>query len=345
MAKKPAARPARSAKSPRSSKGKSSGAGGKRFRRLRVALWVNLVLLAVLGGWYFMQPAARQAEVRLLVGNAFASNKRVSLLDVAGDIYRLYYSPDFVAAPPVAGDRSHLFAGAPRVAGEGDAIPAGRFLRNTGYLVGYGEDVGLPLWVGYRMKDVDPLPSPAERPEKFEVDTRTAARIDSEAYSGSGYDRGHLAPNYAIATRYGEKAQRETFLMSNIIPQKHGLNAGLWKQMELRAATSYPARFGEVWVLAGPVFKRPPGKRLAGRDGAAGPVVPEACYMILADESDGRVRTLAFLFPQEPAAGAKPEDFLTTIDEIERRTGLEFFAELPVEIEDAIEKKRATSVW
>jgi endonuclease G len=345
MAKKPAAKSASRPRSSRASKSGSSGSGGKRFRRLRLALWVNVVIFAVLGGWYLVQPSARQAEVRLLVGNAFASNKRVSLLDVAGDIYQLYYSPDFVSAPPVAGDRSHLFAGAPRVAGEGDAIPAGRFLRNTGYVVGYGEEVGLPLWVGYRVKDVDPLPQPAERPEKFQIDVRTAARIDPEAYSGSGYDRGHLAPNYAIATRYGSKAQRETFLMSNIVPQKHVLNAGLWKQMELRAATSYPARFGEVWVLAGPVFKRPPTARLAGRDGEPGPVVPEACFMILADESDGRVRTLAFLFPQEPAVGAKPEGFLTTIDEIERRTGLEFFAELPIEIEDELEARRAAKVW
>ncbi|MBC8010687.1 MAG: DNA/RNA non-specific endonuclease [Burkholderiales bacterium] len=343
MAKKPAARSApRPARSARSSK---SGAGGKRFRRLRLALWVNLVLLVVGGGWYFVQPPARQAEVRLLVGNAFASNKRVSLLDVAGDIYQLYYSPDFVSVPPVRGDRTHLFAGAPRVAGEGDAIPAGRFLRNTGYVVGYGEDFGSPLWVGYRVKDVDPLPAPAERPERFEVDVRTVARVDPGAYTGSGYDRGHLAPNYAIATRYGAKAQRETFLMSNIIPQRHALNAGLWKQMELRAATSYPARFGEVWVLAGPVFRRPPAARLAEGESGVGVAIPEACFMILADESDGRVRTLAFMFPQETKEGARPEDFLTTIDEIEDRTGLEFFAELPVEIEDEIEAMRATRVW
>lgn len=345
MAKKPAAKSAsRPARSARTSK---SGGGGKRFRRLRLALWLNLVLLVVGGGWYFVQPPVRQAEVRLLVGNAFASNKQVSLLDVARDIFQLYYSPDFVSAPPVRGDRTHLFAGAPRVAGEGDAIPAGRFLRNTGYVVGYGEDFGLPLWAGYRVKDVDPLPDAAERPERFEFDARTAARIEPDAYTGSGYDRGHLAPNYAIATRYGAKAQRETFLMSNVIPQRHALNAGLWKQMELRAATSYPARFGEVWVLAGPVFKNPPATRLPVRGGAegSGPVVPEGCFMIVADESDGRVRTLAFIFPQEPAAGARPEDFLTTIDEIERRTGLEFFAELPIEIEEQIEAMRATRVW
>ena len=337
MAKKPArsSRPARASKS----------AGGRFFRRLRVALWLNVALLLGGGVWYLLQAPARQAEVRQLVGNAFAENKRVTLLDVAWDIYQLYYSPDFVSAPPVAGDRTHLYAGAPRVAGEGDAIPAGRFLRNAGYLAGYSDELGAALWVGYHVKDIDPLPAPAERPERFEVDPRTVARIEPGAYTGSGYDRGHLAPNYAIATRYGAAAQRETFLMSNVVPQKHGLNAGLWKQMELRAATSYPARFGEVWVLAGPVFRRSPAHLSGPGGGAAQPAIPEACYLIIVDESEGRVRAMAFLFPQEPAAGASPEDYLTTVDEIEQRTGLDFFAELPPEAERELEARRADRIW
>ena len=341
MARKSSAKLTRSKRSVGSA---AVGAPGKWMRRLRKTLWVNLAILAGGGVWYFLQPVERQAEVRLLVGNAFAENKRVDLLDVAWDLYQLYYSPDFVAAPPAVGDRAHLYAGAPRVAGEGDSIPAGRFLRNTGYLVGYREEMGAPWWVAYRVHDINPLPAPAERPGRFEADLRTVARVNPDAYTGSGYDRGHLAPNYAIATRHGEAAQRETFLMSNIIPQRHGLNAGLWKQLEMRAATSYPARFGEVWVLAGPVFGPAPARLPAG-GGATAPAVPEACYMILLDESDGRVRTLAFLFPQEPTDGAAAETYLTTVDEIERRTGLDFFAELPNEVETAVESRRAGRVW
>lgn len=337
MAKKSSSRPARSARTAKSSSGKG-------FRRLRAALWLNLALILGGGAWYLLQPPARQAEVRVLVGNAFADNKHVNLLDVALDLYQLYYSPDFVSVAPSAGDRTHLYAGAPRRAGEGDATPAGRFLRNIGYLAGYSDDLGVPLWVGYRVKDVNPLPPPKARPERFEDDVRTVARVEPEAYANSGYDRGHLAPNYAIATRYGSAAQRETFLMSNIIPQRHGLNAGLWKRLEMQAATSYPARFSEVWVLAGPVFQRTPA-RLRSRGRMVAPAIPDACFMIVVDESAGRVRTLAFLFPQEPAADAQADDYLTTVDEIERRTGLNFFAELPPGAETELESRRAERVW
>ena len=310
------------------------------FRRTRAFLWLNLVLGLGLGGWYLFQTPTRQAEVRLLVRNAFAENKRVELVDVVWDVFQFYSSPDFVAAAPVAGDRTHLYAGAPVPAG----APGTRLLVNRGYMVGYSDAFGVPLWAAYRMADVDPLPAAPERPERFEVDRRTAARIEPEAYTNSGYDRGHLAPNYAIATRHGAAGQRETFLMSNVMPQRHGLNAGLWKRLELEIATSWPARFGEVWVLAGPILGQRPAVLPGGKGGSA-PAVPEACYMIVVDESEGRARSLAFVLPQTPSEDADLEDFLTSVDEIERRTGLDFFSELPDEAEIGLEAKKAGRVW
>lgn len=324
------------------SKSKKPSARLRPFRRTRAFLWFNFALLIGGGVWFAFQPPARQAEVRLLVGNAFAENKRVELVDVAWDIWQLYYSKDYVAAPPAAGDRTFAYGGLPRA--EQPGLPPKRVLVNEGYAVGYADAWGNPLWAAYRMADVTPLPAAGERPERFEVDGRTVARVSSDAYTGTGYDRGHLAPNYGIATRHGEAAQRETFLMSNIIPQRHGLNAGLWKQLEQRAATSYPARFGEVWIVAGPVFGATQ-ERLPTRGGGVAPRVPEGCFMILADESDGRVRTLAFLFPQDVPEGAKADDFLTTIAEIEARTGLDFFPELPAGTQAELESRRAGRVW
>ena len=126
--------------------------------------------------------------------------------------------------------------------------------------------------------------------------------------------------------------------MSNIIPQQHGLNAGLWKTLEQKIATSYPGRFGEVWVIAGPVFGSR-SEKLARRV-----AVPEACYMIIVDESDGRVRTTAYLFPQDPVS-TQLDSYLSSIDEIERRTGLDFLAELPDDAENTLEARRATRAW
>lgn len=311
-----------------------SGSIPRSLRRTKAFLIANLILWSAIGGWYLFQPAPRQQEISHLVGNLFDERKQITAFDVAWDLWQFYAGDDFVRAP-APGDRTHLYGGIPQpVTFSGGSI---RVLTNTGYVVGYSDSLGNPVWAAYRLKDVT-LTRVPPRPDAFTVDRRTAARIEPGDHARSDYDRGHLAPNYGIATRYGKQGQEETFRMSNITPQKHGLNAGLWKSLEEKIATSYPGRFEEVWVLAGPVFgPNPP--RLKQRV-----AVPEAFYMIIVDESDGRVRTQAFLFPQEPG---RPEldQHLVTIDEIERRTGLDFLPQLPDDVEAALESRRASRAW
>ena len=317
--------------------------GGRRLPA-GVAKWIvglNLAVALLLGGWYAVQPEPRQREVRRLVTNAFEREKRVSAWDIAWDVWQLYYA-ESAAGRIATGDKARVYGGAPRLmesAPAATSVGEVRVLVNRGYAVGYSERLGGPVWAAYRVADLARLPEAGERPGSFEVDRRTAARVRPEAYSGSGYDRGHLAPNYAIATRYGPAAQRETFLMSNITPQRHALNAGLWRELEMKIATSYPARYAEVWVLVGPVFGASP-RRL--RDGVA---VPEAFFKIVIDENEGKLRTLAFIVPQEASTDAEPGRFLTTIEEVQRRTGLDFLSELEDAAEREVEERRAARVW
>jgi endonuclease G len=306
-----------------------------------VLQWIfglNVVAALALGGWYLAQPESRQREVDRLARNAFARDKHVSFLEVAWDVWQLYYAGSG-AGKIAAGDKTSIYGGVPRPVAAGGRSGEVRVLVNRGYAVGYSDTLANPLWAAYRVVDLPRIPEPPKRPEKFEVDRRTAARVAPDAYSASGYDRGHMAPNYAIATRYGAAAQRETFLMSNVAPQLHALNAGLWRELEQRIATSYPARYGEVWAIVGPVFGASP-KTLRG-----GVAVPDAFFKIVVDESEGKLRTLAFIVPQEAPTDADPRRYLTTIDEIQRRTGLDFLSELDDAAEREVESRRAEKVW
>ena len=318
------------ARKSRKSGGSPRKSGGS-FRRVKAFFVANLILWVAIGGWYLFQPPTRQQEVSRLVVNLIDARKQITAFDVVWDLWQIYYSEDYVRGLPT-GDKTHVYGGAPVSV----TAPA-RVLANTGYVVAYSDALGNPLWAAYKMTDVTLGESPP-RPEEFSVDPRTVVRIEPSVYNRSGYDRGHLAPNYAIATRYGQQAQKETFLMSNITPQKHGLNAGLWKTLEQKIATNYPGRFGEVWVIAGPVFGARP-ERLQRRV-----AVPEAFYMIVVDESDGRVRAQTFLFPQD-ATGESLDSYLVSIDEIERRTGLDFLSELPDEAEKALEAHKVSRAW
>jgi len=112
-----------------------------------------------------------------------------------------------------------IYGGLPNASNYGHPVIV---LTNAAYLSGYCEARRNPAWVAFSVGSIS-IGSTAKRPSKFTTDTRTRSATHDD-YTGSGFDRGHMAPNYAIGTRYGHEAQRETFLMSNISPQAPDLN-------------------------------------------------------------------------------------------------------------------------
>jgi endonuclease G len=238
----------------------------------------------------------------------------------------------------LVGEHAAVFAG----------LPAGgdlKVLPNEAFVVGYDEARKDPAWVAYR------LAGPAifvgyTRLSGFTVDTRTAARVRHDDYTNTGYTRGHMAPSNAIYSRYGRAAQRETYAMSNVCPQIGELNSGRWQQLEALVAGRRPSdpswaeEYGEVWVIAGPVFDADRTFLPAGVE------IPDAFYKIVldVDERSGRPRVLAFIMPNSAAAG-ELEAYLVSVDEIESRTGLDFFSQLDDELETELERVPAERLW
>jgi endonuclease G len=245
-------------------------------------------------------------------------------------------APDTQTKPKEWSDTYYYYAGMPRTtAASPDQITV---LTNTGYVVGYSEAKKDPVWVCYRLSQIGSLKAPP-RPQQFTVDARTGARVSSADYTGSGYDRGHMAPNYAIAVCYGSAAQLETFRMSNIIPQKPNLNRRVWERLEQEEVKTYAQRFKAVWVINGPIFDATPPRL---RSGVA---VPKACFKIIIQEENGQPRMLAFVMPQDATGSEQLGLFLTTVRAIEQETGLDFLNEMPQELQDRVESERAPQLW
>ncbi len=215
-----------------------------------------------------------------------------------------------------------------------------KHLANRGYSVGYDDALPSPRWSSYRVfpyKDVH-----LERPSSFKSDVRTSARVTTSEYVRSGYDRGHLAPNYAISVCYGAEAQKETFLLSNIVPQLHALNAGLWKDMEQRIMKRYVARYGTVWVQVGPVIPSPAAKQV-GRV-----PVPASFWMVVSeyDEPGQGIRAIAYLVPHEEKwRDVELTRYVVSIRRIEELTGLDFFPKLPKPTQERLESTPAPRAW
>lgn len=225
-----------------------------------------------------------------------------------------------------------------------------RVFRNEAYMVGYSEKLGNPLWVTYQV-----LPKPDQvqrlpRPNRFQHDWRSVRCwlhfpcVNHDDYTGTGYDRGHLAPNHVIASRYGENAQHETFLMSNISPQAPNLNRRAWQRIEEMAANHFSDTHGPFWVVTGPIFdERPqflPGYKMIA--------IPKAFYKIFireADQPGEPPKVLAFVVPQDVKGNEDLREYLTSVRDIEQQTGLDFFHKLDDGVETYMETLIDPQSW
>ncbi|WP_245391728.1 DNA/RNA non-specific endonuclease [Salinicola aestuarinus] len=212
-----------------------------------------------------------------------------------------------------------------------------RVLRNDGYMVGWSDLRAMPLWAAYRLTPAGDARS-QPRPDGFDKDWRSLWPITSGDYTGSGYDRGHLAPNYAMSVVHGRQAQLDSFLMTNITPQRPKLNRQLWQRLEEAVIDDFVPRFGVAWVITGPVFDDQWLHRVGFSQ------IPEAYYKVIV--IPGKTpRALAFLMPQEVNGREPLGRFLVSIDEIEARTGLDFFPLLSDDVERPLESRVQTEGW
>lgn len=218
-----------------------------------------------------------------------------------------------------------------------------RVFRNDGFMLGYSDLRGNPLWVIYRLSPVPERTRQYRRPGHFSSDWRSLAPIGQDDYSGSGYDRGHMAPSYAIARVYGKDAQLDTFLMSNITPQKPNLNQKLWQRLEEAEIDIFARQFGAVWVVTGPIFG-PDSKRLRS---SLWVEIPESFYKIyVVPARTGREpQMLAFVVPQNVKGTESLDRFLASVDHVEALTGFDFFHELEDGLENRLEAQTDPAAW
>lgn len=217
-----------------------------------------------------------------------------------------------------------------------------RVLPSDGYLVGWSDVRVGALWVSYQVHAVDDSHI-GSRPD-FSRDWRTLWPIATDSYFGSGFDRGHLAPNYAIAAVHGREAQIDTFRMSNMLPQKPALNRQLWQRLEEAIMDHFAPRFARLQVVTGPIYPPSFMNNVFNRVGLV--EVPTAFYKIIVAPDAAKPKALAFIMPQDVEGNEPLDDYLVSIDDVEARTGLDFFRDLPQGLEDRLESRReAADDW
>ncbi len=209
---------------------------------------------------------------------------------------------------------------------------------HTGYTLSYCEEYEVPYWVAYTLTREKVITQSASRKDNFREDPSVSTGSATlQDYKKSGYDRGHMAP--AADFRWSEDAMNDTFYLSNMCPQIHAFNAGIWSDLE-SAVRSIAYEDEEIYVVTGPVLTDGPYETI-GENNVA---VPKYYYKVILDYTEPVIKAIGFILPAEKSSEPLSY-FAVTVDRVEEITGIDFFPALPDDIEDVVEAECDPSLW
>lgn len=207
----------------------------------------------------------------------------------------------------------------------------GTIIDHAFFSLSYAEKHEQAEWVAYPLYKEQLSKLDHERPYFVEDRSVRSGSAHWRNYKNSGYDRGHLCP--AGDRRFSYDAYHETFLTSNISPQDHDFNSGIWNRLEQKVRY-WANQYDGVYIVTGGILKK--GLRSIGDERVS---VPEEFYKIIFDASNGKNKVIAFLIPNEPSSKSF-YDYVVSVDVIEEKTGIDFFPKL----NDSEEKKLEASI-
>lgn len=208
----------------------------------------------------------------------------------------------------------------------------------SGFHLSYNEQHEQANWVAYILTKKQVKTSKAERTDYFEEDTNisTSSAVHSD-YSGSGYDRGHLAP--AADMKWSEKSMEESFLMSNMSPQAPGFNRGVWRELEEKVR-HWAVKNKKLYIVTGPIFGKNPEK--IGKKNRVS--VPKAYFKVLLDIQPDQYKGIAF-YLENGQSDEELSTFAMSIDQLEAKTGYDFFHTVESADIDSVEKQLNLAAW
>jgi endonuclease G, mitochondrial len=211
-----------------------------------------------------------------------------------------------------------------------------QIIYHDNYTLSYNEKYEQAEWVAYFLKNENSKNIEFKRPYFIEDNKVTTRSADWRNYKNSGYDKGHLCP--AGDMKFSKSAYEETFLTSNISPQKHDFNSGIWNRLEQKVRY-WTEKNGGLYVISGGILTD--NLKTIGTEKVA---VPNYFYKIIASQNNGKLKVIAFLLPHENS-NQPLYKYVTSVDEIEKLTKIDFFAKLEDSLENQLEKNSDYKDW
>ena len=220
-----------------------------------------------------------------------------------------------------------------------DGVPS-QILHRTAYITSYNRETRTPNWVGWVLTSDHTDGEYARGGSKFIEDDdvpEPRATYKDIRESECGYQRGHMCP--AGDNKWSYKAQRESFLMTNICPQDGDLNQRDWKYLE-EECRDWARKYGRIYIVAGPVFQSKDYKTVGDNKVA----VPDAFFKVVLAFDSGSPKTIGFLYDNQ-SGHHEMDYYVRTVDEVESATGIDFFSQLEDSVERTIEAIVSLCEW
>lgn len=209
-------------------------------------------------------------------------------------------------------------------------------MKRKGYIVSYNRDNKIPNWVAWHLTS-EHVDGKFKRTGGYQEDIEVPIpRANKEDYESTRWSHGHMCP--AADNKWDEKAMMESNLLTNICPQDRSLNSGLWNRIE-QDCRKWAKRFGDVYIVCGPILLNKEHETIGGNK----VVVPEAFFKVILSLNP-KPKAIGYIVRNNEGT-KKRDQFINTVDEVERITGIDFFPSLQDDIENKVEAYSNIKDW
>ena len=216
-----------------------------------------------------------------------------------------------------------------------NVLPNQTLIRSA-YVTSYNNKTKIPNWVAWHLTS-DHVDGAIRRLNTyFEDEDVSSPKATNADYKGSGWSRGHMCP--AGDNKWDETAMMESNLLTNMCPQHASLNSGLWNVIE-RDCRKWAVKYGDLYIVCGPILLNKEHETI----GENQITVPEAFFKVIL-RLNPEPAAIGFIVRNNEGK-KKKDQFVNTVDEVERITGMDFFPSLPDEIENEVEANTNLNDW
>lgn len=209
------------------------------------------------------------------------------------------------------------------------------------YVLSYNASLGTANWISWQLNKS--WLGTSDRQNNFRPDNSLPEnfyQVTAKDYANTGYDRGHIVSSSDRTRNLEENSA--TFLMVNMLPQAPDLNREVWRELELESRRLVE-QGKELYIVAGPHGKI---KTIANNK----VTIPKYNWKvilvldrpgILPRNVTAQAKTIAVWMPNDDSVKRTSwKNYIVTVDDVEAKTGYDFFSNIPPTVQKVIESQR-----